>query len=223
MSDDMLTPDEVREAEAGEPPADRPRAPIEHRTASIADTNESQRLVTVVVTPYEEPATVMWRDELWNELFERGAWDRLAHTHPGRIRANRGHDKNRTCGKAMKFFPSRQEGLVAEVRMAQTALGDETLQLCVEDNISVSAGFGALPSDQVIDRSNRTRRIKSAYMDHISFVEDPAYTGARVLEVRENEIVIPDDQANRIFSGTPLLDEFMNDPTFMQLLNRSKQ
>lgn len=197
----------------------RPKAPVELRSAKVGDVNQSQRVVTVVVAPYEEPTSVMWRGEVWQESFERSAWDGI-EKRPNRVRANRAHDRRMTCGRAINFFPSRQEGLVAEVRMAQTPLGDETMQLCIDECLDVSAGFAALPDDQVLNRSERTRKIRRAFLDHISFVEDPAYRGAKVLDVRENEIIIPDDET--VMAGTPGLDTFMSDPEFVAMLKRSK-
>lgn len=198
--------------------AERPRAPIELRSATTVDTNVKQRIVTVIVAPYEQPTSVMWNDEVWYEQFERSAWASLHK--PARVRANRGHDRARTCGRAVKFFPDSQEGLVAEVRMAQTPLGDETLALAEDDCLSASAGFAARAEDQVIDRRSKSRKILSAFLDHIGFVENPAYPGARVLDVRENEIVVPDnDVMSKI---TPLMDEFLSDPNFMDLLKNAK-
>lgn len=191
---------------------ERPKAPVELRSATVADMNYGQRLVTVIVAPYEQPTPVMWQGEVWTEQFERSAWDGI-EKRPNRVRANRAHDRKLTCGKAMKFFPNRAEGLVAEIRMAQTPLGDETLELAREDCLSVSAGFAALPKDQLIDRSERTRRIRTAYLDHISFVEDPAYPGAEILEVRENELIIPDEIMPDVPKG-PSVQELMNDPVF---------
>lgn len=192
---------------------ERPKAPVELRSALVANTNESQRIVTVIVAPYEQPTPVMWRDEVWTEWFERSAWDGI-EKRPNRVRANRAHDRGRTCGKAVKFFPSRQEGLVAEIRMAQTLLGDETLELAKDDCLSVSAGFAALPADQDINRAAKTRAIKTAYLDHISFVEDPAYPGAEVLDVRENQIIIPDEIMPEPERGPSPID-LMNDPLFL--------
>ena len=214
MTESQLTPEEV----AADAAVERPRAPVECRSAAVADLNIGQRIVTLIVAPYEQSTQVMWRDEVWNELFERSAWKGI-ETRPNRVRANREHDRRLTCGKAVKFFPSRQEGLVAEVRMAQTTLGDETLQLCKEDCVSVSAGFGALPRGQIIDRRSKTRRIVEAFLDHISFVESPAYTGATVLDVRENELILPEDEG---FTPTPILDEFLNDPIFKWAAERGK-
>lgn len=198
---------------------ERPRAPVELRSAKVGEVDKNKRIVTVVVAPYEETTPVMWRGEVWTESFERGAWDGI-EKRPNRVRANRAHDRRMTCGRAINFFPSRQEGLVAEVRMADTPLGHETVQLCDDECLDVSAGFAALPDDQVINRSERTRKIRRAYLDHISFVEDPAYRGAKVLEVRENEIIIPDDET--VMAGTPGLDSFIGDAEFMAMLKRSK-
>jgi HK97 family phage prohead protease len=189
---------------------ERPRAPVERRSAEVADLNVGQRIATVIVAPYDQSTPVMWRDEVWTESFERGAWDGIER-RPNRVRANRAHDRRMTCGKAIKFFPNHERGLVAEVRMAQTQLGEETLQLLKDDCLSVSAGFAALPADQLIDRRNKTRRIKVAYLDHISFVEDPAYPGAEVLDVRENALILP-EEFEEPPAPAPALEERMNLP-----------
>jgi phage head maturation protease len=201
---------------------ERPRAPVELRTAAVADVNFAQRVITAIVAPYEVETPVMWRGEVWKESFERSAWDGIER-RPNRIKVNRDHNKSRTVGKALKFFPSRAEGLVAELRIAQTPLGDETLALADERCVGLSAGFAALPNDQIIDRRSKSRRIKTAYLDHISVVEDPAYPGAEVLEVRENEIVVADDEETVMATITPLMDEFLNDPFFSSMLDRAKR
>lgn len=186
------------------------RAPIEHRYAGVKvdGVDFAQRLVTVVAVPYEQPALVEYRSELWNELFERGSLDG-AVTAPHRVRANRDHNKSRTIGKVNRFWPERPEGLVAEVLIAKTALGDETLALADDDCLSPSVGFGVRPSGQVLDRKTMTRRIKNAYLDHLSFVESPAYIGAQVLSVRDD--AASGEAAKLAPIRTPLLDQFAAD------------
>lgn len=163
-------------------PEEIPRGPIEFREASVVGINFAQRIVELVVVPYEEEAVIEYRGEMWRESFDRAAFDGL-EKRPNRIRVNRDHDKTRTVGKALNFWPSREEGLVAEVRIATTPLGEETLNLANEDMLSVSGGFGVRGSDQVLDRP--FRRIKRAFLDHLAFVESPAYAGAKVLSVRD--------------------------------------
>lgn len=202
---------------------DRPRAPIELRRASVGEVNTAKRTVTLVVTPYEEWTPVMWNDQVWEESFSRSAWNGI-EGRPNRVKANRDHNKERTVGRALKFFPSRAEGLVSEVRMAATPLGDETLALLDDDCLGVSAGFGALPSGQQIDRANRRRTVTTAYLDHISFVEDPAYTGARVLEIRENQIIIPAEiMPDLPVPVTPSVDEWASDPIFAFAAQRANR
>jgi HK97 family phage prohead protease len=185
---------------------ERPKAPIEFRTAGVKGVDFAQRLVTVVAVPYDELAPVEYRGEIWQELFERTAFTGI-EKRPNRVRSNRDHNKSRTVGKAVRFWPERDEGLVTEIRIAQTPLGDETLALADDDCLSASVGFGVLPSNQQLDRKTMTRRIKTAYLDHISFVESPAYAGAQVLSVREEaELAMP---TTRIF--TPHLDQFTED------------
>ena len=179
-----------------------PRAPIEFRDSKLAGVNFAQRTIELVVTPYEETALVEYRGEVWNETFLRGAYDGI-EKRPGRVRGNRDHDDRRLVGKAVKFWPSRQEGLVAEVRISRTPLGDETLALADDDVLGVSAGFAARGRDQEFDRRTMTRRIKRAFLDHIAFVPDPAYQGAGVLAVR-NTPLAPADLPRL---ETPALDE----------------
>lgn len=184
-------------------------APIEHRYAGVRvdGVDFAQRLITVVAVPYGEPALVEYRSEVWNEIFERGAFNSVTGA-PHRVRVNRDHNKTRTIGKVVQFWPDRQEGLVAEVRVARTPLGDESLALADEDMLSASVGFGVRSTDQVLDRATMTRRIKNAYLDHLSFVESPAYVGAQVLSVRD---VTGGEAAKLEPIRTPILDKFAAD------------
>lgn len=177
------------------------KPPLEFRQATVTGVNFDQRIITLVAVPYEEEATVEYRGELWKESFLRGSFDGI-EGHEGRIRANRGHDKNRTVGKAVKFWPSRQEGLVGDIRIAPTQLGDETLTLADEDMLSPSVGFGVRGSDQILDRPYR--RIKRAFLDHLAFVETPAYANARIVAVREDGDVLAKDLPRLV---TPNLDQ----------------
>lgn len=187
---------------------------IEYRYATVSGAvNVRERIVTVIAVPWEQPAQVMYRSQLWNELFTRGAIDPAVLASPHRVRVNRGHDRGRTVGKTVRMWDDHDDGLLAELRIANTVLGDETLELAAEDMLSLSVGFGAKPEDQVFDRGTMTRRINKAYLDHISFVESPAYEGARVISVREpHNGVIVDAAMLEPLPPRPLLDQFIADP-----------
>jgi phage head maturation protease len=162
-----------------------PAEPILYRSSSVVGVNYAQRIIELVAAPYDEEAVVMWRGEPWRELFLRGAWDGI-EKRPNRIKANREHDKTRTVGKVTSFWPSRTEGLVAATRIAKTPLGDETLALADDDCLGASVGYAAPPRYVELDKSGRPglRRVKRAFMDHLSFVSDPTWESAAVLSVR---------------------------------------
>jgi len=199
---------------------ERPVGPLQYRNAVLDDINFSQRLVTAIAVPYEQPAPVVHRGALWSEVFERGSCDGI-EKRPNRVRANRNHDRRFTVGKAMHFWPHRDEGLVTELRIAQTPLGDETLALAADECLSLSVGYLPMAGGQRIDTRNKTLHITKAYIDHVAFVESPAYVGAEVLEVRQGEQVAVTESTPLV---TPYLDEFANDEILRwasQRLNRS--
>jgi HK97 family phage prohead protease len=183
-----------------------PAAPVEFRQSSVAGVNFAQRIIELVAVPYGESAPVEYRGQMWNESFRRGSFDGI-EKRPNRVRANRDHERARTVGKAINFWPSRTEGLVAAIRIAQTPLGDETLALADEDCLGASVGFAARGSDQEFDRAARTRTIKRAFLDHIAFVPDPAYEGAGVLAVRSGTPATSAAALQPLI--TPSLDELL--------------
>jgi hypothetical protein len=63
-----------------------------------------------------------------------------------------------------------------------------------------------------------TRRIMRAFVDHIGFVEDPAYVGAEVLAVRAGQSGLL--VAEQPLPETPNLDEWRSDPTLQWAAKR---
>ena len=77
-------------------------APIEFRSSTVAGVNFAQRTIEIVAVPYEETAPVEYRGEVWNEVFLRGSFDGI-EKRPGRVCANRDHERQRTVGKVTSF------------------------------------------------------------------------------------------------------------------------
>jgi HK97 family phage prohead protease len=167
--------------------------------AEVLGVNWSERIVSVIVVPWEQPTLVEHHGEIWEEVFSKGAFDSLAGTDAQRIRVNREHARADAIGKALAFRTRDPRGLIAELRIARTQRGDDSLALASENMLSASAGFIVKPGGVIVDRARRARRITSAYLDHIALVMQPAYDGAEVLAVR---------------TATPNLDELTNDPIF---------
>ena len=156
---------------------------MEFRSSNVAGVNFAQRIIEVIAVPYEQEALVEYRSEWWKETHCRGAYDGI-EKRPNRVRSNIDHDNHRLVGKVVVFHPSRIEGLVSEVRISQTPLGDETLALAADGVLAASVGFAARARDQVFDRRNMTRRIMKAFVDHVAFTATPVYAGADILSVR---------------------------------------
>lgn len=186
--------------------------------ASLKDVDIKQRIITVLAVPWEQEAEVVWRGERWGEVISRGAFNGL-EDHAGRVPVNRQHTKGYTVGKVVQFDTQDPEGLVSKIRVARTPLGDETLALADEDMIGPSIGYVVKqPSDMVLNRQRMSRRVKRAFLDHISLVEAPAYEGARVLSVREAPSGLVVVEAP--LPPTPNLDEFLNDDVLGWALSR---
>ena len=87
-----------------------------------------ERTIELIVIPYEEETLADRKGRMVKEIFARGAFDgieRRAEPDQGQPRPLDTQTRRRQ--RAVAFHPSRDEGLVAEVRISNTALGDETL------------------------------------------------------------------------------------------------
>nr|VTP03952.1 Caudovirus prohead protease [Mycobacterium riyadhense] len=152
--------------------------------AEVLGVDFPARIITVIAVPYHQVATVPYQGGVWNETVEPGAF-RGVEASPEAVRVCREHNKADTVGKCIGFRDEAR-GLVAEIRIARTQRGDDTLALADEGMLSASVGFGIYRNGEALDHSTRTRRVKRAWLDHIGLVMTPAYDGARVLAVRHN-------------------------------------
>jgi HK97 family phage prohead protease len=166
---------------------------LRFRTAQVAEVSFPKRQVDLVVMPYETESLIVERGRTFTEIVSRDAFDGI-EARNDRVRVNRDHDLKRTVGRATRFHPSRTEGLVAEIHISQTDLGDETLTLADDGVLDASAGFGLLrdkqgkvvPGAEVWETRNRVR-LNRLFLGHIALTPDPAYESARVLAVRSND------------------------------------
>ena len=196
------------------------KAPVEIRTAAVANIDTEERIVTMIAIPYEQETTVPCRGETWNEVVQPGAFAGIENsTHTFRV--NRDHDKRRLVGKIVRYYPEREEGLVVDAYISKTELGDETLQLAKDGILGASVGMAIRSTDQVLDRSagTRTRRIKRAFLDHLALVPDPAYQGAEVLAVRHEDAFAEDEINSPIL--TPRLNGYSEDPILSWMFERA--
>jgi HK97 family phage prohead protease len=161
--------------------------PVEIRsTPELVDVKQSRRQVDLIVMPYEREAYVAHHGRMIGEIIDRAAFVGVEHD-VGRIRVNRDHVRERTCGKAVLLDPGHPTGLFASLRISRTPLGDETLALAEEGILDASAGFACLAGGEKWEGTER-RRITRAFLDHIAMTPAPAYEDAKVLAVRAAEL-----------------------------------
>lgn len=159
--------------------------PVETRDqyGTIADVRHSERIIDLVVVPYNEDTVVEYRGALVTESVLPGAFAGLEAV-PQRVTANRDHKVERAVGLAREVITDAAEGLIASVRISRTPLGDETLELAADEVLQPSVGMGVRPKDQRWSEGNKRRQILRAFLDHIALVPQQAYLGAKVLAVR---------------------------------------
>jgi HK97 family phage prohead protease len=157
------------------------------RAAEVVGVSYPQRTVELVVMPYDSPTQVLHEGKIVTEVCSPGAFDGIER-RANRIRVNRDHDVTRTVGRAIAFHPSRKEGLVAELRIARTELGEETLTLADEGILDASAGYMTMPGGVKWEAQRTLRRLTKVWLAHIAMTPDPAFTDARVLAVRSGRV-----------------------------------
>lgn len=178
---------------------------------TLTDVDRRQRIIELIAVPWDQPAEVFWRGDIWTEVFQRGAFDGI-ESRTDSIRVNREHVKGNTVGKIIDLDPGHADGLFTRLKIVKGPKGDEVLDLAEDDMISASVGYRAQkPSDVHLDKQARHRTVLNAFLDHLGMVEDPAFKGAKVLAVRgePSGLIVADDGP---LAATPLLDEFMSDP-----------
>lgn len=199
---------------------------LETRSANVADVNVPERIVTIIAAPYGEAAQVLYRREVWNEVFARSAFQGI-ETRQKPIPAvaalempDSGH-RGRIVGRVVRADPSRPEGLVTDIKISRTELGNEALELALDNALSASVGFMIKDRlDETLNRATRTRTINRAFLDHIALVGSPAYSGAKILAVRSDGSATEADLPP--LPSTPLLDQYRNDPLFKRIFDSNQ-
>jgi len=156
---------------------------IEYRAAVTSAVDFAKRTIEVIAMPYGEETDIEHHGKMMREVFERGAFDDIdpAVSH---ITANRDHSYERTVGKITDLRDDDSRA-IAIARVSKTPLGDETLQLADDGVLGGSIAFGARPSGMEV-RNGLRRVFRVALLDHIAFLPNAAYKGARVLAVRSD-------------------------------------
>ena len=167
---------------------------IEFRSAELVDVSYPKRQIDLIVMPYETETMIHEPGRSYTEIVSRGAFDGV-ETRTSQIKVNVDHrvSVEGTIGKTVALHPSRQEGLVAELKIFRGPAGDHALEVASESSLGASAGFSLL-RDQTTGRvwpdaetweGRDRRRLNRLRLHHIALTPDPAYETAQVLAVRQ--------------------------------------
>jgi HK97 family phage prohead protease len=156
------------------------------RKVQELDVSFPERTIELVVMPYEEETIVEHPQRpgvAVVEVCSRGAYDGIER-RANRVKVNRDHRDDRIVGRALTLHPSRTEGLVGKLRIANTPLGDETLELAADECLDASAGFRPINPGGVRWETRSRCRLLKCFLGHIALVGEGAYPSAKVLAVR---------------------------------------
>lgn len=191
---------------------------VEERAATVTGVDFPQRIITVLAVPYEDPTPIMYRGEVWQEVFSRAAFGNLVDLQAASRRTRyipvsakldfpwTDHEGSHLIGRVDRVVGERAEGLVLDLKISDTQVGNEALALANDQALHPSVGFSARMSDIASDRYRKTRRVNRAFLDHMTMVPVPAYAGAKVLSMRASNV------SER--KPTPRLDAVLNDPVY---------
>jgi HK97 family phage prohead protease len=186
-----------------------PRQRLEHRLASggLLEVRFAERIIETVVMPYDVETSVLMPGGRWiTESIAPGSFEGVER-RANRIKVNRDHDIDRTVGRVVALHPSRAVGLVGELRIGRSALGDETLEYAADGILDASAGFAPFPGGETYTENRSRRRITKAYLGHVALVPEPAYDTANVLAVRHDRNELELEQRSTGPTPTPNLDQ----------------
>jgi HK97 family phage prohead protease len=166
------------------------------------DLDDKYRHLIGIVVPWNASYTM---PDGRTESFDRAAFDKSVKARGDRIPLFQNHETTSAMPVGMAVsFENRQDGLLADFKMARTLRGDESSNLA-RDKFVTGLSVGFRPIRNRTERRGDTDHLVrlEAALDHVGFVSNPAYAGAQVLAVRFD----PDDkeQAPRLARWRHLL------------------
>jgi phage head maturation protease len=156
-------------------------------TLAVRDDSDGRTLEGPLL-PWGVEARVMDRGRLVVETFERGA---LVDVDPARVPLTATHPRDAgtlPIGVTLAL-DERTDAAWGSWRVSRTALGDEVLELARDGvPLGLSIGFAEVPGGSRWSPDRRRVVRTRAALDHIAIVRKPAYVGAEVAAVREQEL-----------------------------------
>lgn len=164
------------------------------RAAAIDDVAFGKREITLIAVPYNQEAVVYdWSGDATKEKFVPGAFAGI-ESRTKQITLNRDHERSRVIGVAQSFDTKSDRGLISTMKVSNTDLGTESLQLAADGVLRASVAFTARSQDMAV--KDGVRSIYRAFLLHVALTPEPAYEGAEVIDVRTGEPIGDSDTPN---------------------------
>lgn len=156
------------------------------------------RTVSGLAVPFGRPAEIHDTLRSYTETFRRGAFARtIQERGPAKVKVFAQHDTRRLPIGRASLLREDAAGLYCELRISQTSLGDEVLEL-VEDHAIDSLSIGFVPIHQDVDVRTGAVERTEVRLNEISPVAFPAYQDALISSVRSLRSVSPADALARL-------------------------
>lgn len=166
---------------------------LETRELELRVDNAEERTFTGIAVPYNETANIGGR---YLERFAPGAIESITDTM-----VFYGHET--PIGKITRGEDT-PDGFLVSGRISDTQLGNETLTL-MRDGVLKKMSIGFKPIEQTVDGNTITRTKVEAV--EISIVPLPAYSAAKITEVRESDAsATPENNTQQESEGTVMED-----------------
>jgi HK97 family phage prohead protease len=141
------------------------------------------RTLRVLAAPFDRPAHIVDFLGEYDETIARGAFATTIRERGHKVRVFTQHDVTKLPIGRPTSLREDAAGLVAELRIARTAAGDDALALVADGVLDgVSIGFTAVQQRWSPDRRRRTLDVVA--LRELSLVSEAAYAEAKVLAVR---------------------------------------
>lgn len=142
----------------------------------------SERLIIGLAAPFNVEARIGNR---FIETIAPGAFKRTLQQRAEKVKVLYRHDDNMLIGAA-KRLEERADGLHVELRISKTRLGDEILEL-INDGALDSFSIGFYPEKESWSQDRKRVVRTEVKLAEVSVVANPAYVGAAIAAVREQE------------------------------------
>lgn len=142
------------------------------------------RTIDGVCVPYDEVSFLTPNPS--GEIVMRGAFAKSVRQQADKVFLFRGHDHAHPVGKAISF-DDRADGLYGTFRVRSSTLGDEVLDDVREGYLpAMSVGFKPM---QTRRGRNGETQVVEAQLKEVSLLPLGAYEGAKVLALRQAEMM----------------------------------